>query len=432
MAGLEVFRKTLTRWVTAAVVALPVTAVAVIAVGNQNVASASSASFGLAAGISPGDVTQLSNSALAQQMQGIAASGAQWVRLDDYWPQVEGTQGSFNWSLPDRSVQAAQSAGIPNILLVINGSTPSWALNSDGSPNANDYAAFAAASAARYAAQGVNVFELWNEPNIGSNWSTNGTPSVAEYTALLQASYPAIKAADPQSTVLLGGIAAASNTSTTVSPETWLSGIYADGGQNYFDAVSVHPYCWPAAPMDPTTASWNFFYNLPTWIYQVMAANGDGNKKIWITEFGYPTGYYSDAVTPAQQATYLTQAFDQLESWSWAGPMFVYNWQDGTNGSWDTYGLVDSSGNPKPALSAFESAAQSLSSGTAGTSATGSTSNSSASDATSTTSTTSTTTTSTTTTSTTSTTTTSTTVPTTPASGSAGSGGARNGRSLRR
>ena len=340
----------------------PASAASRVVIRSTARSSSSSAPTGVAAGVSAGDVTRVSDADLAEQMQGIAASGAQWVRLDDIWPQVEWTQGSFNWQLPDRSVAAAVAAGIPNIDLIIDCYPPPWAENADGSPNAADFATFAQASAVRYSAMGVHTYEVCNEPNLGGEWNVdNDTTSVSEYTALLKLAYPAIKSADPKALVLLGGIGA-DNDSSSYMPQAWLQGIYADGGGGYFDAVSVHPYCWPAAPTDATTASWSYFYNLPDWIYATMAANGDGNKKVWITEFGYPTSpnsSYSNAVSPAQQATYITEAFNQAKQWPWVSALFVYNYQDGTDGTWDTYGLVDQSGTAKPALAAFEAEAQS-------------------------------------------------------------------------
>ncbi|MGD0256161.1 MAG: hypothetical protein ABSB99_11580 [Acidimicrobiales bacterium] len=46
----------------------------------------------------------------------------------------------------------------------------------------------------------------------------------------------------------------------------------------------------------------------------------------------------------------ITDAFNQAKQWPWAGHLFVYNWQDGTDPTTidDNFGLVDSSGNAKP------------------------------------------------------------------------------------
>jgi len=329
-------------------------------------APTSVASTGLTAAISPGDVSSLSSTQLTNMMNGIAASGATWVRLGASWGQAEQKSNTYAWSYSDNPVNAALAAGL-NVLFVINGSDiPSWAASPSGNLNtfASQYTAFANASVQRYSGSPFNIhtYEVWNEPNLGSNWG--GTASGTQYATVLKSAYSAIKTADASSFVVSGGLSPAGNDGTDVSPQTFLTEMYAAGAGGYFDAVGAHPYCFPADPTNSSSASWSFFYNLQSWIYQVMVANGDGAKKVWMTEFGVPTGTDTSdgAVSLQTQAQQLTDGFNALKQLPWAGPLFWYNWQDGTNTAsiYDSFGLVDSSGNPKPALSAFESEAQSL------------------------------------------------------------------------
>ncbi len=340
----------------AALLAIAVAAAPSLLLTTSAPASASSttlssaASTGLAAGISTGDVTGLTSAQLATMMNGIAASGATWVRLDVYWAQVEQSPGSWNWALPDKTIGAALAAGLTPLAILNGAAMPSWATSP---PSAVQFTPFVTAAVQHYAAQGVHTYEVWNEPNLGSNWG--GTASGSEYAAVLIAAYRAAKAADASSFIISGGLSPAANSGGNVAPQTFLTEMYAAGAGGYFDAVGAHPYCFPADPTDSSSASWSFFYNLPNWIYQVMVVNGDGAKKVWMTEFGAPTAG-SGAVTEQFQAQSITDAFNQLKQWSWAGPLFIYDWQDGA----DNFGLVDASNNPKPALSAFEAEAQSL------------------------------------------------------------------------
>ena len=64
------------------------------------------------------------------------------------------------------------------------------------------FAQFAGAAAARYAPLGVHDWEIWNEPN-GAFWLP--APNPAAYVAWLRV-MPAIKAADPEATVISGGL----------------------------------------------------------------------------------------------------------------------------------------------------------------------------------------------------------------------------------
>jgi hypothetical protein len=349
-----------------ALVALAVSSGSFLVVGTSPAASASESasesssslsSLGLAVGISPGTLTDLSPSTQSSQIDGIAGSGATWIRLGSDWTTAEPSPGSFNWRPFDAAIRDALSDGL-NVLYVINGPAPGWARTSWGSPNSSAYSAYASAAVQRYAPMGVHAYEVWNEENLGQNWNSSSGASSSEYTWLLQQAYTAIHSADSQSFVVSGGLSPAGTDGYNVAPRDFLSGMYAAGAKGYFDAVGAHPYCWPASPTDPSTSSWNFFYNLPSWIYSVMQANGDGNKKVWLTEFGYPTSpnsSYSNAVSPQQQASYMAQAFDQAAVWNWVAALFVYSWKVHTDGGWDTYGLITPNGKGKPALHVFKS-----------------------------------------------------------------------------
>jgi exo-beta-1,3-glucanase (GH17 family) len=90
-----------------------------------------------------------------------------------------------------------------------------------------------------------------------------------------------------------------------------------------------------------------------------MADNGDGSKKIWITEFGCPSDGATNDCTDAIQATQITDAYQQARSSSYdtfLGPLFIFDWWDNTTDG--DYGLFTSSGVAKPALAAYEAAAK--------------------------------------------------------------------------
>lgn len=81
--------------------------------------------------------------------------------------------------------------------LVIDG-RPQWAATAESAASSaptpaspTQYATFAAQMAARFAPVGVNIFEIWNEPNIAEFWQP--LPDSKAYIAILKAAYPAIK-----------------------------------------------------------------------------------------------------------------------------------------------------------------------------------------------------------------------------------------------
>jgi hypothetical protein len=88
-----------------------------------------------------------------------------------------------------------------------------------------------------------------------------------------------------------------------------------------------------------------------TSLRSLMVAHGDSAKKIWITEFGAPTG--SGGVSEAQQSDEISQAIAFAKQTSWIGSFYVYSWEDGST---DTFGLLGPDGTQKPAYGSMVAA----------------------------------------------------------------------------
>ncbi len=169
----------------------------------------------------------------AGQIQSIPALGTHWVRLFATWPDLEPTPGSFSpfWLNYYEETLRSLPAGTKVLLDVVN--TPSWETGSSNEhtppvdPQA--FAAFVGAIAQRYGTK-VSAYEIWNEEDSASWWA--GGPDPTAYAQLLKAVYPAIKAANPSATVVLGGL--------TGNDYEFLEGVYQAGGKGSFDAVGVH------------------------------------------------------------------------------------------------------------------------------------------------------------------------------------------------
>ena len=315
---------------------------------------------GQRAGFSPGGpFIWGSDSDLQQDVAAMASTGARWVRVDFDWPSIQPSgPGSFSWANTDRVVNAITATGMS--VLALPAYTPAWARpagTNDKYPptNVSDFANFVAAAATRYAPKGVHTWEIWNEPNGAMFWQPK--PDAAAYTRLLQAAAPAIRAHDASAFILSAGLMPNTDTSdgSGISPTTFVSRMYAAGGKGSFDAVGLHPYSFPAMPMDPSTSSWNTFYRMPL-VHDIMTTNGDGAKQIWATEYGAPTGSTSPSVSEATQAEMVKQAYAAMTQWSWAGPLLWYSYRDqGTdpNNREDHYGLVRPDRTTKPAWSTF-------------------------------------------------------------------------------
>ncbi|HEX6310531.1 MAG TPA: beta-xylosidase, partial [Acidimicrobiia bacterium] len=115
-----------------------------------------------------------------------------------------------------------------------------------------------------------------------------------------------------------------------------------------------HPYSFPALPL--AGGADNAFGAVTPMLHEVMEEHGDGDKPIWGTEMGAPTG--TAGFTPTFVAEYVTAAYDAWRTWPFTGPLLWYTYRDAGRDPMepeDNFGLVTADYRPKePALSAFE------------------------------------------------------------------------------
>lgn len=297
-------------------------------------------------GVADSHLYDLGPDELAARLTELRNLGVTDLRIAVPWVYMEPVKGTYNWAKMDALVSTASELGF-----TLTGSvtaTPTWAgLPLAGAPDPDTYAAFAGAVAARYGSQ-IAAYEVWNEPN-GVIFYAPVDP--AGYTRMLKAAYTAIKTANPDAMVLAGSLGATTNVAgISVTPQRFLADMYAAGAAGYFDALSYHPYHY-TLPFSAGAGTANTPLDQVRKLYELMVANGDGDKQIWATEYGTATtpGW---GVTQAEQAALLR---DFLTAWSklpYTGPAFVYTSQDAQTGILNheyNFGLFTSDGKPKPA-----------------------------------------------------------------------------------
>jgi len=279
-----------------------------------------------------------------------------WIRQQVRWSSYEPAKGQFGNNYVaqlDILINAAAAKGVNVMLSPV--SSPDWAGSGGGLPNnPQDFADFIGFMANRYKGK-VAAYEVWNEQNYAKE--TGGQVNVGAYIPILKAGYQALKASDPNITVVFGG---QTPTGVTGHPEIalddvqYLQQIYAiNNGEvkKYYDVLGAHPgsNCNPpdnsypdnpptnACGTDPDggrsfTKDNSFYFKRILQLRAVMEQNGEAGKKMWLTEFGWdsssvlvPNYQYAQYVSEDQQAQYLTQAFALGKSYPWMGVMFVWN-----------------------------------------------------------------------------------------------------------
>ena len=278
-----------------------------------------------AAGYGFGDgaqMTWLGAADVNRELDAVGQTGASWFRVLIPWTQIETAKGQYDWGQTDLVVNAATARGLK--VLGVIAYSPDWARPAGSyfttpPDNAADYADFSKAVVQRYAGR-VSNWQLWNEPNLPLFFG--GTPHNApRYTDLVKAAYPAIKSVQPNSTVVLAGF---SRLPGDESPPAFLEKMYAAGAKGSFDAAAAHPYVFPTGlAANPE----NGFSDLAA-LHDVMAGNGDGGKRIWMTEFGAPTSEGGDGVSQQEQAKQITDVLAAVANLPYSGPAFIYSIRD--------------------------------------------------------------------------------------------------------
>lgn len=273
--------------------------------------------------------------------------GLKWVRVDIDWRTVEPSPGLWTWSWYDDLVADANAKGLKVIFILLgppNRERINWD-NTDVKHPPRNFATFAAYChkvVSRYAPLGVKTYEIYNEPNNNPKWTGK------LYGELVKICAPIMKLADPSICILAGG-------SGHHDQINFLTDMYSIGTARYFDALSVHPYTYPDVP--PTGALWA---NMSQ-IRQIMINNDDGEKKLWITEFGAPTGgVNSGQVTEEQQAEQYRLAMEKAKEAAYIKNLLFYTYKDfemaGASENAENYfGIRRADGSTKPSYEAIKS-----------------------------------------------------------------------------
>ena len=343
----------------------------------------------------------------------MAALGTDRIRVSAFWSDIAPAAQSttepagfkpanpddpgYNWTALDNAVSAAAARHL-KVLISISTPIPLWASSNPAlkndvwEPKPLEFARFAHAVALRYRTS-ADQFALLNEPNQGA-WlqpqSAGGKPvSPHLYRALVQAGYPAVKAAAPSATVLVGELASSGRddrgTTRPIRPLEFLrtmacrdaryralrSGRCKGFRPVPLDALGHHPYSLFLSPFqrspdrdDAAMGDWRRLEQTLDRLVARKALKPSGARRfpIYYTEFGYqtdppdpfagiPLGRQSRWLQDAAYVAWRTPRVAGLNQFRLTdgrirgkGPLAFREFQSG---------LRFASGKRKPALSAF-------------------------------------------------------------------------------
>jgi hypothetical protein len=285
-------------------------------------------------------------------------AGVGWIRQELPWEQIEPVAkgqttdpkfGESTWAKFDDIVERANSLGL-NLILRVD-TSPRWALPADAQDGLGpplreaDYWDFLSQVATRYRGK-VAAYQVWNEPNLNSEWGRQ-PPDAAAYARLLRGASERIHSADPSARVLMAALAPTlTENADALNELTYLQELYDAGVRGTFDVLAVQAYGLRGGPDDPRVDRADVTFSRPLLVRQVMERNGDAATPIWATEMGwnvnppdFPIQSYG-RVTPSLQARYTVRAFERVrEQWPWMQVVCVWYWKrpDETNRNQDWF-----------------------------------------------------------------------------------------------
>ncbi len=305
-------------------------------------------------------------------------AGATLNRWQLSWYDVEDAPGRYDFATYDRRVEQDLAAGL-TVSAILMG-TPDWAAtrgtgmappikaevkqepwtikafgeaSTSASPPANLYlpwnhpdnywGQFVYHTVSHFKGR-INVWEIWNEEDWYFFWS--GTAQ--DYYQLLKVGYLAAKSADPECTVLFGGLHLFSDPDFFQDVlELIRQDPLAAENDYYFDVMPLHLYSRSSQTYDNVS-----------WVRWRMRLKGI-DKPIWINETGAPVwddgvgpGYkYEWSVTREEQAAYLVQAYANALA-AGVQRFLVFRLHD--SDMWEAYGVVRNDASPRPAFATFK------------------------------------------------------------------------------
>ncbi len=299
----------------------------------------------------------------------VRGAGATWTRVGVSWAGTETSPGVYQWTSADKRVSTAIGQGYKVVLTVM--SNPTWAAATSCGPlypqHVATYANFMKEVVARYSAAPYNLryFELGNEPDnadaaghawIGGCWGKGPGQAAGaggdKYAALLKSAYPAMKAANPNALVAIGGLAYDAWVDEGGPFDRYfLDDFLAAGGGNYIDVINFHFY-------EAFSYKWGWVVGKEQDLQRKVRAATGKTKPIMLTELGSPSTKPAGSGDPSVysedlQARYVIKGFTH----SLAGGIYPILWFQGVDrpSSSDgyAYGLLRSNLTPKPGFTAY-------------------------------------------------------------------------------
>lgn len=222
----------------------------------------------------------------ARQVARMKELGLNWVRLGLHWMLLEPKEGRYELAPIDQMMKLVADQGLQSIAYLVG--TPRYASSVEAGDrheryfdkfpprDVRLYAQRLALLAQRYPQ--VNVWQVWNEPNILGFWAPKPDPE--GYGRMLLASVQALRATVPGKPIAMAGMAYFSEMGD--GSGLMIEKLARLGAFNLDVTVAYHPY---TARAEGSESDARDFVKRVEPAHQWLRAGGV--KRIWATEWGW-------------------------------------------------------------------------------------------------------------------------------------------------
>lgn len=294
-----------------------------------------------------------------KQVERLKALGLDWVRLGLHWMLLEPEEGQFKLEPIDQMMAMVKQAGLRNITTVVG--TPKFATSvSPKDQYAKYYDKFPPKDpkvfahrmmllAKRYPQ--VDVWQVWNEPNIPAFWAPKADPE--GYGRLLLPCVQALRATVPDKPIAMAGMAYYSQMAGRDG--LMIQEMGKLGAFNLDLIIAYHPYT--PLPEGAENKDRDFLVHVPNAHKWLRAA---GVKQLWATEWGWSSYEGPKEEQPIigedGQADYTLRRLALMAALDY-DRIFLFTLSDldaRAIGRDRRYGLLRENGEPKPVYHALQ------------------------------------------------------------------------------
>jgi polysaccharide biosynthesis protein PslG len=263
-------------------------------------------------------------------------AGIGWAKQEFPWEEIQPRRGQYTWQKYDELVALYEQHHLQIIARLDR--PPNWTKADprfkQGPPDdPADFGEFVAAFITHFRGR-VRYIQIWNEPNLLSEWGGRA-PNPAEYLRLLQVAFVRARQTDPEVRVLSAPLAPTLEDSGIATNDLlYLSRLYQLGAGQYFDILSANAFGQDLTADDPPNPAVLNFRRVEL-ERNIMALASDTGKAVWINEYGWNASpaYFKtrgdtliwQRVTEEEQVAYTVRGIQKARSdWPWAGPLCIW------------------------------------------------------------------------------------------------------------